>query len=463
MLQVFLVPYGAAWFGGCDVNDTQDNEDCELNYDEWIFYDSLSLTAMGFVSFLFSGFLGRASDSFGRKGFLLLTFAVGLLNRGIMIFLSGDYNLWIFLGLRPLYGINGGRDAQTPVMNAYYADVLPPHLKTLGFGLSYGMSGIMLFVGAALATSISLVYRTDFNWTAIAMVYVLAILYCIFFVKESLQRVNRKPFSCKNFNPIRPLLHVADNKIVLWVSVIQFLISLPQGGIIGIILVYLSDSMNINNDRESTVVNAVFLVSMGTSGILCTGIILPILKRRFSDLIIAEIGIYGSVASQLIFASFYYVPQIPIIVAGGLLYFSVGISNAAIIAILTKFLSTMEQGAGFGIMQSYRGVTTIIAPFAFAVGYRNSKQLGYPSLPFVISALIISFALVFTRCALKPQMNKSSLEQQQRKRKKSTIDITDGFNGYDDYGSYHNTKAPETSMVPAASYNDTSFNHSSRM
>ena len=161
-----------------------------------------------------------------KKVFLLLTFAVGLINRGVMIFTD---NLWIFLWLRGLYGINGGRDAQTPVMNAYYADVLPPHLKTLGFGLSYGMAGIMLFLGAAIATSISLLYRTDFNWTAIGMVYILAIIYCILFIKESLLPINRKKFSLKNFNPIRPLIHVADNKIVLWVSVIQFLISLPQG------------------------------------------------------------------------------------------------------------------------------------------------------------------------------------------------------------------------------------------
>ena len=138
-------------------------------------------------------------------------------------------NLWIFLGLRGLYGINGGRDAQTPVMNAYYADVLPPEVKTLGFGLSYGMAGIMLFLGAGIATGISLLYRTNFNWVAIGMVYILAIIYCVLFVNESLLKQNRKKFSLKNFNPIRPLLHVADNKIILWVSVIQFLISLPQG------------------------------------------------------------------------------------------------------------------------------------------------------------------------------------------------------------------------------------------
>ena len=462
MLQVFLVPYGAAYFGNCDVNsDENDNDECKFDYDEWVFWDSLSLTIMGAVSFLFSGFLGRASDSFGRKIFLLLTFMVGLINRGIMVFTD---NLMIFLALRGLYGINGGRDAQTPVMNAYYADILPPYLKTLGFGLSYGIAGIMLFLGAAIATSISLLYKTSFNWTAISMVYILAILYCLLFIKESLSMKNRKPFSCKNFNPIRPLLHVTDNKIVLWVSVIQFLISLPQGGIIGIILVYLSDSMNINDDRESSIINAIFLVSMGSSGIICTGIILPILKRRFNDLTIAEIGIYGSILSQLIFASFYYIPEIPIIIAGGLLYFSVGISNAAIFAILTKYLSVKEQGQGFGIVQSYRAITTIIAPFAFGAGYRNAKKLGYPSLPFVASALIISSALIFTRCTLKKQMKVQLLI-----KKKSTIDIKEGDDDNDNYNYETSLTAlkvtQETSMAPAISNNDDthSFNKSMKM
>ena len=467
MLQVFLVPYGAAYFGNCDVN-SDESDDCQFDYDEWVFWDSLSLTIMGAISFLFSGFLGRASDSFGRKIFLLLTFIVGLITRGIMIFTD---NLIIFLALRGLYGINGGRDAQTPVMNAYYVYVLPPHLKTLGFGLSYGVAGIMLFVGAAIATSISLLLKTSYNWMAIGMVYILAILYCLLFVKESLLPINRKRFSCKNFNPIRPLLHVTDNKIVLWVSVVQFLISLPQGGIIGIILVYLSDSMNINDDRESSIINAIFLVSMGTSGIICTGIVLPILKRNFKDLTIAEIGIYGSIVSQLIFASFYYVPEIPIIVAGGLLYFSVGISNAAIFAILPKYLSAKEQGHGFGIVQSYRAVTTIIAPFAFAAGYRNAKnRLGLPSLPFVVSAVIIASALIFTRCALKKQM-KIQLIEGHRYRKKSTIDIKDGSEGEDGENYYGTTSLTDMKMgngvepsMAAASHNDAvSFNKSMRM
>eukprot|EP01084_Bolivina_argentea_P306392 529454_1 len=427
MLQVFLVPYGAAWFGNCDVNDASD-DDCEFDYEEWVFWDSLSLTVMGLVSFVFSGFLGRASDSFGRKPFLLLTFVVGLLNRGVMVFTD---NLWIFFALRALYGINGGRDAQTPVMNAYYSDVLPVYLKTLGFGLSYGVAGIMLFIGAGIATTISLLYRTDFNWTAISMVYILAILYCIFFVKESLLLKNRKRYTCKNFNPIRPLLHVTDNKIVMWVAVVQFLISLPQGGIIGIILVYLSDSMDINDDRESSIINAIFLVSMGLSGIICTGIILPLLKKRYTDLTIAEIGIYGSIVSQLIFAMFYYIPEIPVIVCGGLLYFCVGISNAAIFSILTKYLSPKEQGQGFGIVQSYRAITTVIAPFAFAVGYRRSKAIGFPSIPFVISAGVISTALIFTRWPLKRQME-VQLMAGKGGRKKSTIDIHAGDEDYDD-------------------------------
>eukprot|EP01083_Nonionella_stella_P160107 523078_1 len=463
MLQVFLVPFGAAWFGGCDVNANNEDTECKFDYDSYIFWDSLSLTAMGFVSFIFSGFLGRASDSFGRKIFLLLTFFVGLLNRGVMVFTD---HLWLFFGLRALYGINGGRDAQTPVMNAYYADVLPPHLKTLGFGLSYAMAGIMLFVGAAIATTISLAFRTDLNWTAIAMVYVLAILYCMFFVEESLPTRNRKRFSCKNFNPIRPLLHVADNRIVLLVAIIQFLISLPQAGIIGIILVYFSDSLQIHNDTQSTIINAIFLVSMGVSGIICTGIVLPILKRNFKDLVIAEIGICGSIISQLIFASFYYVPRIPVIVAGALLYFCVGISNAAIFAILTKSLSVKEQGQGFGIVQSYRAITTIIAPFAFASGYRNSKKIGVPSLPFVVSSLIISSSLFVTRGALKKQ-----LKIQPSRYRRSTIDsdmdtfINDEQDEFD-YGSYYESgyhgkterSIKETSMVAAPSHGSYSFN-----
>eukprot|EP01084_Bolivina_argentea_P306393 529455_1 len=422
MVQVFLVPYGAAWFGGCNVNDDPDapNDECEFDYDSFVRWDAISLTMMGTVSFIFSGFLGRLSDSVGRKPFFLLTFAVGLLSRGIMIFTP---NLYAFFALRALYGINGGRDAQTPVMNAYYADVLPDHLKTIGFGLSYGVAGVMLFVGAGIATTISLLFETSTNWIAISVIYIIAIIYTIIFVKESLLKRNRMPFSVKNFNPIQPLLHVADNKIVLFVSMIYFLISLPQAGVIGIILVYFSESMDIHDDKQSSVINAIFLVSIGVSGILCATIILPFLKKHFNDLNIAEIGICGSIVSQLIFALFYYVPEIPVIVCGGLLFFCVGISTAALNSILTRFLGESEQGLGFGIVQSYRALTTIIAPFAFGFTYQRSKRFGFASLPFVISAFIIASSLIITRCCLKKQIKIQSKQRKKSSRSISTIDV----------------------------------------
>ena len=88
-------------------------------------------------------------------------------------------------------------------------------------------------------------------------------LYCTAFIEESLLPVNRKKFNIsRNINPFRPLLHVADNPIVLWMSVTFFLISLPQSGVVGIILVYIADLRDINNDQDAAVVNASFLISV---------------------------------------------------------------------------------------------------------------------------------------------------------------------------------------------------------
>lgn len=119
MIQVFLTPYGVAWFGGCyeDTSSEMEADDCQPNYTKYNLYNSISLSSMGFVSFLFSGFFGRLSDAYGRKPFLFMTMVIGLMCRGVMVFYE---DLWLFLGLRILYGLNGGRDAQTPVMNAYF-------------------------------------------------------------------------------------------------------------------------------------------------------------------------------------------------------------------------------------------------------------------------------------------------------------------------------------------------------
>ena len=76
---------------------------------------------------------------------------------------------------------NIGRDTATPVMNAYYSDILPSHLKTIGYGMSFGVAGLMLFLGAGIATGVTLLYDANGNWLAILIVYVIVkyIYFCI--------------------------------------------------------------------------------------------------------------------------------------------------------------------------------------------------------------------------------------------------------------------------------------------
>eukprot|EP01084_Bolivina_argentea_P112406 200470_1 len=71
-------PYGASWFGGCRTwAKQQKNSDClsdDDNYDymTYNFNMSIFVSVAGLISFLFSGYIGRLSDAYGRKWIFIL-------------------------------------------------------------------------------------------------------------------------------------------------------------------------------------------------------------------------------------------------------------------------------------------------------------------------------------------------------------------------------------------------------
>ena len=195
----------------------------------------------------------------------------------------------------------------------------------------------MLLLGAIIATAIQLLFGYYENWIAIFAIYILSLLYILYAVPESLNKKSRKPLTTKNYNPLRPLFHVMDNPIVGWVALVYFCTSLPQAGILGILLVFFSEQLDIKDD-ESVVVNAVFMVSVGVSALFMAVAVIPMLKRKFVDRQIVEIGIIASIICQFCFVGFAFYPTLPLVVAGGLLYFSVAVSNASLNAILTKYV-----------------------------------------------------------------------------------------------------------------------------
>eukprot|EP01084_Bolivina_argentea_P052759 96887_1 len=84
ILAATIMPsFGAIYFTKCNI-DT--DEDCELNYIQYNFYNSLFSSIQGVVAFLFTGYVGSLSDCIGRKLLIFMAIFLCFIPRCIMIF-----------------------------------------------------------------------------------------------------------------------------------------------------------------------------------------------------------------------------------------------------------------------------------------------------------------------------------------------------------------------------------------
>lgn len=218
---VFIVDYGARWFANCDPNTS---DLCTtINYAELNFYQSLAASFRGAIAFLCAGYVGRLSDAYGRKCFLLLHPVLYCLPIFPLLI---DNNFLLYLVFTPISGFVGASLGLSPTMAAYISDVLPSNARTLGYAVAYGAAGVALLSAATVSLMVS-VYMDDYiNFVLIVLLYCGQTVYLHFCIPESLPLAQRKPMGPKKlFNPLRPLLQIKNNRIVFWISWIQFMIT----------------------------------------------------------------------------------------------------------------------------------------------------------------------------------------------------------------------------------------------
>eukprot|EP01084_Bolivina_argentea_P280685 480061_1 len=255
---VFIVNYGARWFAGCNPNSSAK---CDtINYTQLNFYQSLSTSMKGLIAFFFAGFVGRLSDAYGRKIFLLLHPILYSLQILPLIFANNF--LWYLL-LIPCSGFIGASLGLSPMMSAYISDVLPPNQRTLGFAISYGSAGVALLTSAIISLMISLYVSDYINFVLIIILYAFQTIYIWLYIDESLDDKYRKDMSKKKlFNPLRPLLQIRNNRIVFWISIVQFLITFMEVGILNICMIYILTELNVTNTNNNVLLMFTFIISV---------------------------------------------------------------------------------------------------------------------------------------------------------------------------------------------------------
>lgn len=117
----FIVLYGAQYFADClTKNGREAIPNCQPDYSTYNFYMTMFVSIEASLSFLTSGFMGKLSDSFGRKPFLIITVLAYMIPRTMMIFYVNFWVYWVLSLGQALYS------GFIPIVSkGYIADIFP--------------------------------------------------------------------------------------------------------------------------------------------------------------------------------------------------------------------------------------------------------------------------------------------------------------------------------------------------
>eukprot|EP01084_Bolivina_argentea_P149456 261085_1 len=406
MPTIIMPAFGGRYFS----NDCSNNNDdtCDYDYTTYNLYNSIFTSSRGFLGFIFAGFIGSLSDSFGRKAFLAMATSLKLIT---YILMSINPMIWIYWTFSTvIIGIFGNIQVLSALETAYIDDITTPNQKTIGFTIVTAFMSCSLLIGNGITAAITILLDIKNVFRVMAILYFMLLAYEFFWLPESLK--NKVKFSYKlkrNWNVFKPLCYITSNPVILWICIINVLISIAPISM-SVILVYLNDQMNINNDDISVEVNIIVFATMSISALICAGLIAPFLKSKckIKDINLAIIGSVMLIASPCVFSIISFIVDsesnnndvfiycVVIIVIASILLGGLAFVFPALSAIVSKYIHPKQRGIAFGIVRSYQSITTIFGPFSMGYGYNVSKDIDFPSLIFYVMAglLFIGFIIM---------------------------------------------------------------------
>lgn len=212
----------------------------------------LLLSLYSLFQFIGAPYLGRMSDSIGRKPVLIISQAGTLLSWvifGIAYFLPSTnifmfaLPLWVIAISRILDGITGGNIS---VANAYVTDITTPQEKSHIFGYLGGIAGIGMIVGPGIG-GIASSGDIGYLGTVIiaASISLITVFVLVFFLKESLDFNNKREkqkFSIVNSILVVRRIRILNPKdIIKKVFLLRLIMGITMSSYIGTIVLFVID------------------------------------------------------------------------------------------------------------------------------------------------------------------------------------------------------------------------------
>ncbi|MFB0997767.1 MAG: MFS transporter [Flavobacteriales bacterium] len=231
----------------------------EANAPDYIY--GLLLSTYSFFQFIGSPYLGKLSDSKGRKPILLISQLGTFLSWGIFAvayfipYNALDESTFTFMGklfylclplliiafARIADGLTGGNIS---VANAYVSDITTPEQKKTIFGALGGIAGIGFVIGPAIGgftASFSIGYLgTIITAASISFITLIALM---FFLKESLKKEERRPYVkhnfIKSFNLVKRVNELNPKMIIKQVLMLKIIMSVTMACYISTLVLFI--------------------------------------------------------------------------------------------------------------------------------------------------------------------------------------------------------------------------------
>lgn len=351
-------------------------------------------TAWAFMQFFCSPIQGALSDRFGRRPVVLLS-NLGLGLDYIVMALAPNL-AWLVVGRV----ISGMASSSFSTAGAYIADVTPPEQRAAAFGKIGMVFGLGFIFGPALGGWLGAIDPRLPFWGAAALSLMNA-CYGYFVLPESLPPDKRMSFSWRRANPIGSLVLLRSHHELFGLATVAFFGYLAHAVLPSVSVLYMGYRYGWGPASVGLMMAGVGLAAMIVQGGLIRSITARFGERRtlLLGLLCGAVGfsVYGIAPEGWIFCL-----GIPVMAFWGL----AGPSNQAL---MTRHISSSEQGQLQGAIASINGMTGMIGPTLFAQTFAffirsnfpvNSQHSGFstsldlPGAPFILASLMLFSAAV---------------------------------------------------------------------
>jgi DHA1 family tetracycline resistance protein-like MFS transporter len=340
-------------------------------------------TAWALMQFIFSPILGGLSDRFGRRPVVLLS-NFGLALDYVLMALAPSLT-WLFVG-RVISGITS---ASVSTAFAYIADVTPPERRAAMFGKIGVAFGAGFILGPAIGGLLGgMDPRLPF-WVAAGLSFANA-LYGLLILPESLPADRRAPFRWKSANPIGALHLLRSDRVLVGLSVANFLAQLAHVVLPSVFVLYASYRYGWDTTKVGLTLAIVGVCSMAVQGAAIGPIV-----RRFGERRALLLGLGCGAAGFLIYGA---APTGPLFWLGIPVMALWGVAGAAIQALMTQLVVPDQQGQLQGATSSVQSLSQMLGPFLFTLtfAYFIGAQAPFklPGAPFLLASALLLLALV---------------------------------------------------------------------